>query len=170
MVVVGWWDAGIFSGASIALLVGFLILLSSSEYYRTMGGKRYMSTVFRVFRYLTTLAGRNTLHYRLWFMFVPHKLYNEFRSIVLWHVALLLQKWHGSLSEYILNHKSTMHTKLTNFMMGAALKYLGFLQNLLKRWNCWVVGYIGCLVIMQPYFPMADMYFLREQVEFAFED
>lgn len=41
--------SGIFSGASMALLVGFLVLLSSIQEYRTVGGHRYMDTVFRVF-------------------------------------------------------------------------------------------------------------------------
>lgn len=81
-------------------------------------------------------------HFRLWFRFVPRQLYNKFRSIVLWHVTLSLQKWHGSLSD-ILNHKVHHAHKLTNFMMEwCCFKYLGSRQKLLKRWNCRVVGYI----------------------------
>ncbi|KAG0558028.1 hypothetical protein KC19_11G174000, partial [Ceratodon purpureus] len=40
---------GIFSGASMALLVGFLLLVSSTAEYRKVGGRNYMDTVFRVF-------------------------------------------------------------------------------------------------------------------------
>jgi len=41
--------AGIFSGASMALLIGLLVLVSSVQEYRTVGGHQYMDTVFRVF-------------------------------------------------------------------------------------------------------------------------
>lgn len=40
---------GIFSGVSMALLVGFLVLLSSTVQYRMLGGRKYMDTVFHVF-------------------------------------------------------------------------------------------------------------------------
>lgn len=40
---------GIFSGASLALLGGFLVLLSTTWEYRTLGGHNYMNTVFYVF-------------------------------------------------------------------------------------------------------------------------
>jgi len=40
---------GIFSGASMALLVGLLVMLSSANEYRDVGSHKYMDTVFRVF-------------------------------------------------------------------------------------------------------------------------
>ncbi|KAG0563848.1 hypothetical protein KC19_8G064200 [Ceratodon purpureus] len=40
---------GIFSGTSLALLVGFLMLLSTTSEYRKLGGHKYMDTVFHVF-------------------------------------------------------------------------------------------------------------------------
>jgi hypothetical protein len=44
--------AGIFSGASLALLGGFSVLFATPE-YRRLGGHKYMDTVFHVF---STLA------------------------------------------------------------------------------------------------------------------
>lgn len=43
------YDAGIFSGTSVALLGGFLVLLCTSTEYRKLGGHKYMDTVFNVF-------------------------------------------------------------------------------------------------------------------------
>jgi hypothetical protein len=45
--------AGILSGASLALLGGFLVLLFATPEYRRLGGHQYMDTVFHVF---STLA------------------------------------------------------------------------------------------------------------------
>ncbi len=52
--------AGIFAGWTVALLIVFLLILLTQNDYRTTGGKGYMETVFRVFRY-TTLNPMTTL-------------------------------------------------------------------------------------------------------------
>ena len=46
----GIWDAGIFSGLTVALLIGFLVLLPNSVFYQKMGSKQNMDSAFRVFR------------------------------------------------------------------------------------------------------------------------
>ena len=43
-------NAGIFSGLTVALLIGFLILLPNSVFYQKMSSQQNMDSAFRVFR------------------------------------------------------------------------------------------------------------------------
>ncbi|CAM6047743.1 unnamed protein product [Sphagnum compactum] len=62
---------GIFAGWTVALLIGFLLILLTQNDYRTTGGKGYMETVFRVFSTL----GLVLLHMYMygWNVYAWHK-------------------------------------------------------------------------------------------------